>query len=229
MPAVVLDGTIFASQIKAEVAEEVSKLAASGVRPGLAAILVGNDPASQSYVRSKVRTCEELGIHSELITPSLKIETDELIALIAKLNRRATIDGILVQLPLPEQIDAKRVLASVAPEKDVDGFHPVNIGNLSSQRPGLVPCTPAGCMEILRRAEIPVEGQEAVIVGRSDIVGKPMAMLPLPHAQSCRGLPARRHPGRSDRTSRLHHHRIHQARRHHPRRWHQPHHRSDYL
>jgi methylenetetrahydrofolate dehydrogenase (NADP+)/methenyltetrahydrofolate cyclohydrolase len=177
MPAIMLDGSLYASQIKAEVSEEVRELAASGVRPGLAAILVGEDPASQSYVRSKVRTCKELGIHSELVTPSAKIETDDLIALIAKLNRRSSIDGILVQLPLPEQIDAKSVLASVAPEKDVDGFHPVNIGNLSTQRPGLVPCTPAGCMEILRRAEIPIEGQEAVIVGRSDIVGKPMAML----------------------------------------------------
>jgi methylenetetrahydrofolate dehydrogenase (NADP+)/methenyltetrahydrofolate cyclohydrolase len=177
MPAVVLDGNLFASQIKAEVAEEVRELAASGVQPGLVAILVGEDPASQSYVRSKVRTCEQLGIHSELLTPPAKIETDELIALITKLNRRSNIDGILVQLPLPEQIDAKRVLASVDPEKDVDGFHPINVGNLSTQRPGLVPCTPAGCMEILRRAEIPIEGQEAVIVGRSDIVGKPMAML----------------------------------------------------
>jgi len=177
MPAVVLDGNLFASQIKAEVAEEVRELAASGVQPGLAAILVGEDPASQSYVRSKVRTCEQLGIHSELLTPPAKIETDELIALITKLNRRSNIDGILVQLPLPEQIDAKHVLASVDPEKDVDGFHPINVGNLSTQRPGLVPCTPAGCMEILRRAEIPIEGQEAVIVGRSDIVGKPLAML----------------------------------------------------
>jgi methylenetetrahydrofolate dehydrogenase (NADP+)/methenyltetrahydrofolate cyclohydrolase len=177
MPAIMLDGSLYASQIKAEVAEEVRQLAAAGVRPGLAAILVGDDPASQTYVRSKVRTCEELGIYSELITPPAAIETDELVAIITKLNRRPTIDGILVQLPLPEQVDAKRVLASVAPEKDVDGFHPVNVGNLSTNRPGLVPCTPAGCMEILRRANIPIEGQEAVVVGRSDIVGKPLAML----------------------------------------------------
>jgi methylenetetrahydrofolate dehydrogenase (NADP+)/methenyltetrahydrofolate cyclohydrolase len=177
MPAILLDGSLYASQIKAEVAEEVRQLAEKGVRPGLAAVLVGNDPASQTYVRSKVRTCEQLGIHSELVTPSPKIETDELIALIAKLNRRSAIDGILVQLPLPAHIDSKRVLLAVAPEKDVDGFHPLNVGNLSTNRPGLVPCTPAGCMEILRRANIPVEGQEAVVVGRSDIVGKPLAML----------------------------------------------------
>jgi len=177
MPAIMLDGSLYASQIKDEVAEEVRQLAAAGVRPGLAAILVGEDPASQTYVRSKVRTCEQLGLYSELITPPVTVETEELIAIIAKLNRRPTIDGILVHLPLPEQIDAKRVLAAVAPEKDVDGFHPINVGNLSTNRPGLVPCTPAGCMEILRRANIPIEGQEAVVVGRSDIVGKPLAML----------------------------------------------------
>jgi methylenetetrahydrofolate dehydrogenase (NADP+)/methenyltetrahydrofolate cyclohydrolase len=177
MAAVVLDGNQFASEIKAEVAEEVRQLEAAGVKPGLVALLVGKNPASETYVRSKVRTCEQLGIYSELITPPATIDTDALIAIIAKLNRRSNVDGILVQLPLPEQIDTKRVLASVAPEKDVDGFHPLNVGNLSTHRPGLVPCTPAGCMEILRRANIPIEGQEAVIVGRSDIVGKPLAMM----------------------------------------------------
>jgi methylenetetrahydrofolate dehydrogenase (NADP+)/methenyltetrahydrofolate cyclohydrolase len=177
MPATMLDGNLFASQIKAEVAEEVGQLTAAGLRPGLAAVLVGHNPASQTYVRSKVRTCEQLGIFSELITPPESIETEELIALIEQLNQRDDIDGILVQLPLPAQVDAKRVLLAVSPEKDVDGFHPLNVGNLSTHRPGLVACTPSGCMEILRRANIAIEGQEAVIVGRSDIVGKPLAML----------------------------------------------------
>ena len=177
MPASLLDGKLFASQIKAEVAEEVRQLASAGMRPGLAAVLVGHHPASQTYVRSKVRSCEELGIFSELITPPQSIETEELVEVIERLNRRRDIDGILIQLPLPGHIDVHRVLLAVSPEKDVDGFHPLNVGNLSTQRPGLVPCTPAGCMEVLRRAGIAIEGQEAVIVGRSDIVGKPLAML----------------------------------------------------
>jgi methylenetetrahydrofolate dehydrogenase (NADP+)/methenyltetrahydrofolate cyclohydrolase len=121
--------------------------------------------------------CEELGILSELIAPPESITTEELVALIEQLNERNEIDGILVQLPLPAHLDTQRVLMAVSPEKDVDGFHPVNVGNLSTKRSSLVPCTPAGCMEILRRANIPIEGQNAVIVGRSDIVGKPMAML----------------------------------------------------
>ncbi len=177
MPAHLLDGNLYATQIKTEVAEEVRQLSADGVRPGLAAVLVGANPASQTYVRSKVRACEQLGIFSELITPPESVTTEELIVLIEGLNQRDDIDGILVQLPLPEQVDSKAVLLAVSPSKDVDGFHPVNVGNLSTQRPGLVPCTPSGCMEILRRANIPIEGQEAVVVGRSDIVGKPLAML----------------------------------------------------
>jgi methylenetetrahydrofolate dehydrogenase (NADP+)/methenyltetrahydrofolate cyclohydrolase len=177
MSAIILDGGLFASQIKEEIAGEVEQLTAAGLRPGLAAVLVGSDPASQTYVRSKVRTCEQLGIYSELIAPPEASTTEELVALVEQLNARDEIDGILVQLPLPAHVDAKRVLLAVSPAKDVDGFHPLNVGNLSTQRPGLVPCTPAGCMEILRRANIPIEGQEAVIVGRSDIVGKPLAML----------------------------------------------------
>jgi methylenetetrahydrofolate dehydrogenase (NADP+)/methenyltetrahydrofolate cyclohydrolase len=177
MPATVLDGNLFASQIKAEVVEEVRQLQAAGIQPGLAAVLVGSNPASHTYVRSKVRTCEQLGIYSELVTPPATIDTEELIDQIELLNLRDNIDGILVQLPLPAHIDTRSVLSAVSPDKDVDGFHPLNVGRLSTHRPGLVPCTPAGCMEILRRANIPIEGQEAVIVGRSDIVGKPLAML----------------------------------------------------
>jgi methylenetetrahydrofolate dehydrogenase (NADP+)/methenyltetrahydrofolate cyclohydrolase len=177
MPAIIIDGVKLATEIKAEVAEDVRRLAASGIQPGLAAVLVGNNPASEVYVRNKVRACEQLGIYSEKNTPHEKVTTEELLELVEELNRRDEIDGILVQLPLPRQVDAKKVLLAVSPEKDVDGFHPMNVGYLSTQRPGLVPCTPAGVMEILKRSGIPVAGAEAVVVGRSDIVGKPVAML----------------------------------------------------
>src|SRR5438309_7167553 len=177
MGAVILDGNKISSEIREEVAEEVKTLTAAGMRPGLAVILVGNNPASEIYVRGKVKSCEELGIYSEKHTPPDTISTSELLRLIDDLNRRDEIDGILVQLPLPPQVDAKRVLMAVDPAKDVDGFHPVNVGLLSTQRPGLVPCTPAGIIEILKRSNIPITGQDAVVVGRSDIVGKPAAML----------------------------------------------------
>jgi len=177
MAATILDGNKIAGEIKAEIAAEVKTMTAAGVRPGLAVVLVGNDPASEIYVRGKVKSCEDLGIYSEKITPPDTITTEALLTLIADLNARDEIDGILVQLPLPAQVDAKRVLMAVDPRKDVDGFHPVNVGLLSTQRPGLVPCTPAGIIEILKRSNIPIAGQEAVVVGRSDIVGKPVAML----------------------------------------------------
>ena len=177
MPATILDGAKIAAQIKDEVAQETRALAAQGLRPGLAAVLVGHDPASEIYVRNKIKACEQLGIYSEKITPPETITTAEMIALVYELNARDDIDGILIQLPLPKQVDAKKVLLEVSPEKDVDGFHPMNVGFLSTQRPGLVPCTPAGVMEILKRSNIEVAGQNAVVVGRSDIVGKPVAML----------------------------------------------------
>ena len=177
MSAVLLDGTQIASDIRAELAGEVKSMTAAGLRPGLAVVLVGNNPASEIYVRGKVKSCEELGIYSEKVTPPVSSSTDELCAIVESLNRRDEIDGILVQLPLPDHVDAKRVLLTVSPAKDVDGFHPVNVGYLSTRRPGLVPCTPAGVMEILRRSGIPVAGRDAVVVGRSDIVGKPAAML----------------------------------------------------
>jgi methylenetetrahydrofolate dehydrogenase (NADP+)/methenyltetrahydrofolate cyclohydrolase len=177
MPAQILDGTKLASEIRAEVAAEVQTLAAAGIRPGLAVILVGQNPASEVYVRGKVKSSHEVGLYSEQLSPAESISTEELLALVDSLNQRDEIDGILVQLPLPGHIDSKKVLLAVDPAKDVDGFHPMNVGYLSTQRPGLVPCTPAGVMEILRRSNIPVAGQEAVVVGRSDIVGKPVAML----------------------------------------------------
>ena len=177
MPATVLDGIKIANDIRSELAAEVKIMAAAGVRPGLAVVLVGHNPASEIYVRGKVKACHEVGLYSEQHTPPETSTTAELVALIEDLNRREEIDGILVQLPLPPQVDSKKVLLAVDPSKDVDGFHPMNVGLLSTQRDGLVPCTPAGIMEILRRSHIPVAGQEAVVVGRSDIVGKPAGML----------------------------------------------------
>jgi methylenetetrahydrofolate dehydrogenase (NADP+)/methenyltetrahydrofolate cyclohydrolase len=173
----ILDGVAIAAAIKQEVAEEVRALAAQGVRPGLAAVLVGHFPASEIYVRSKVQTCADLGIYSDLITPPDTVTTEEMLDLVAALNDRDEIDGILIQLPLPQQVDAKALLDAVSPSKDVDGLHPVNAGRLQAGRPALAPCTPAGVIEILKRSGIPIGGQYAVVVGRSDIVGKPVAML----------------------------------------------------
>jgi methylenetetrahydrofolate dehydrogenase (NADP+)/methenyltetrahydrofolate cyclohydrolase len=177
MAAIILDGNKIASEIRAEVASEVKTMTAAGMRPGLAVVLVGHNPASEVYVRGKVKSSAEVGIYSEQHTPPETVSTEELLELIAELNRRDEIDGILVQLPLPPRVDSKKVLMAVDPAKDVDGFHPMNVGFLSTQRPGLVPCTPAGIIEILKRSKIAIAGQEAVVVGRSDIVGKPTAML----------------------------------------------------
>ena len=177
MAATILDGKKIADKIRSEVAAEIAHMTAAGMRPGLAVILVGHNPASEVYVRGKVKACEEVGIYSEKHTPPETSSTEYLLTLVADLNRRDDIDGILVQLPLPKQVDSKKVLMAVDPAKDVDGFHPMNVGFLSTQRPGLVPCTPAGILEILKRSNIAIAGQEAVVVGRSDIVGKPTAML----------------------------------------------------
>jgi methylenetetrahydrofolate dehydrogenase (NADP+)/methenyltetrahydrofolate cyclohydrolase len=173
----ILDGAAIAAEIKKEVAADVKRLAAQGVRPGLAAVLVGRVPASQMYVASKVETCGELGIYSDLIEPPETVTTEEMMDVVAALNDRDDIDGILIQLPLPKQVDAKALLDAVLPAKDVDGFHPVNAGKLLAGRPALAPCTPAGIIEILKRSGIAIAGQHAVVVGRSDIVGKPVAML----------------------------------------------------
>jgi len=183
MSARILNGVAIRDQIYAELRQEIAALSDAGIRPGLAAVLVGENPASQIYVRSKIAACEQLGLGSWLHTPPSTVTTSELLAVVADLNARDEVDGILVQLPLPPQVDTKRVLEAVDPAKDVDGFHPVNLGRLVSGRAGLVACTPAGCMEILRRSGIPVEGMNAAVVGRSDIVGKPMALL-LMHANA---------------------------------------------
>ena len=183
MTARILDGTKIRDQVFVDLSAEIQRLAAQGIRPGLAAVLVGDNPASQLYVKSKIAACEQLGLASWMHTPTASITTDELLRLVDELNADDAVDGILIQLPLPQQVDAKRVLEAVDPIKDVDGFHPVSLGRLVSGRPGLVACTPAGCMEILRRGEIKIEGANAVVLGRSDIVGKPMALL-LMHANA---------------------------------------------
>ncbi|MGA8182902.1 MAG: bifunctional 5,10-methylenetetrahydrofolate dehydrogenase/5,10-methenyltetrahydrofolate cyclohydrolase, partial [Terriglobia bacterium] len=177
MSARILDGKKIRDDIKAELGEQISGLKAAGITPGLAAVLVGEDPASQIYVRSKVKTCEALGLYSEKIEWPADTTTERLLGLVHDLNSRDEIDGILVQLPLPPQVDSKLVLEAIDPAKDVDGFHPVSVGNLVRNRPGLVPCTPAGIIEILRRSNVTMKGARAVVIGRSDIVGKPMAML----------------------------------------------------
>ncbi len=151
--------------------------------PVFAAVLVGDNPASKLYVNSKIAACRRLGLASFMVTPPATITTGELLAVVDNLNRRDDVDGILVQMPLPSQVDAKKILDAVDPAKDVDGFHPINVGKLVAGRPNLVACTPAGVMEILRRSNIPLEGANAVIMGRSDIVGKPMALLLL-HASA---------------------------------------------
>jgi len=183
LSARILSGNAIRDEIYRELEAEIAALAEAGVRPGLAAVLVGEDPASKLYVNSKMAACEKLKLASFHITPPASITTEELLALVNELNHRDDVDGILVQMPLPKQIDSKRILDAVVPAKDVDGFHPVNVGHLVAGRPALVACTPAGVMEILKRSDIQLEGANAVVIGRSDIVGKPMALLLL-HANA---------------------------------------------
>jgi len=177
MTAKILDGASVAQAIRHEVAREVAEYATRGLRPGLAAVLVGSDSASQIYVSGKVRTCEQLGLYSEKIELPETTTTEELLALVRDLNSRNEIDGILIQLPLPKQVEAALVFNSVDPARDVDGFHPVNVGRLTLNEPGLRPCTPAGIIELLDRHEIQINGARAVVMGRSRIVGLPVAML----------------------------------------------------
>lgn len=176
--ASVLDGARVAEEIKREVAEDVARLKGEhGVSPCLAVIRVGEDPASRVYVRSKVRTSEALGLLSEQHALSAKTGTAELLELVDSLNARQEVDGILVQLPLPDEVDERRVIEAIDPAKDVDGFHPVNVGKLSLGQQTLAPCTPVGIIELLERNSIPISGAHAVIVGRSQIVGRPLAQL----------------------------------------------------
>jgi methylenetetrahydrofolate dehydrogenase (NADP+)/methenyltetrahydrofolate cyclohydrolase len=179
----ILDGTATARAIREELRGEVERLAARGARPGLGVVLVGDDPASAVYVRSKTRACDELGMLGDTRRLPATVSTEDVVAAVREYNRRPDVHGVLVQLPLPPQVDATRVLDLVEPAKDVDGFHPENVGLLVQKRPRFVPCTPAGIMELLARNGIPVSGRRAVVVGRSDIVGKPMALL-LTHADA---------------------------------------------
>lgn len=181
MSARKIDGAAIAAQIRNELKQRVDALAAAGRPPGLAVVLIGDNPASALYVRSKMRAGAELGIRSIEVLRPAGITTEEALAIVGELNADASVDGILVQLPLPPQVDTQRVLIAVDPGKDVDGFHPINAGNLMAGRAGFVPCTPAGIIQLLERSSIPITGQNAVVVGRSDIVGKPLALLLLRH------------------------------------------------
>ncbi|PYU17227.1 MAG: bifunctional methylenetetrahydrofolate dehydrogenase/methenyltetrahydrofolate cyclohydrolase [Acidobacteria bacterium] len=183
MTARILNGNTIRDQIYSELQQQIQELRGLGIRPGLATVLVGDNPASKIYVSSKIAACEQLGLASWRFTPPATVTTEELLALVEDLNNRDDVDGILVQLPLPRQVDTKRVLEAVDPAKDVDGFHPANLGRLVSGRPGLVACTPVGVMEILGRSGATIEGANAVVLGRSDIVGKPTALL-LMHANA---------------------------------------------
>lgn len=180
METTLLSGKIFASRLKAEAKEKVEAIQAKyGVTPGLAVIIVGDNPASKVYVANKEKGCHETGIYSEVIRMPEETTKEELLREIHRLNHDDKIHGILVQLPLPKQIQAEEeaILEAIDPKKDVDGFHPINVGNLSIGKDALVPCTPHGCIRMLEMAGIPIAGKHAVIIGRSNIVGKPMAQL----------------------------------------------------
>jgi methylenetetrahydrofolate dehydrogenase (NADP+)/methenyltetrahydrofolate cyclohydrolase len=177
MAAQILDGKSLAAAVRLAVKESVSRLAQRGIRPGLAVILAGDDPASRVYVRHKTLACEETGVQSRVLTFDRSVSQSELVETVEALNADPAIHGILVQLPLPRQVDAARVLALVSPAKDVDGFHAMNLGALVSGAPGFVPCTPAGVMRLLDHAKVPLRGRHAVVIGRSNIVGKPLALL----------------------------------------------------
>ena len=177
MPAKILDGKSLAASIRVDLKKKVDALVRRGVKPGLAVILAGDDPASKVYVRNKTRACEEVGVRSQQVDYPASVTQEELIGRIRKLNADPAVHGILVQLPLPKNIDSARVLEAVAPQKDVDGFHEANLGALLAGRPRVVPCTPAGVMRLLEHAGVALAGKHAVVIGRSNIVGKPVAML----------------------------------------------------
>lgn len=186
MAARLINGKQIAEQIQGELAQEVAQFREqTSVVPCLAAVLVGEDPASEVYVRNKRKACERVGMASRLLRLPAATTEDELLAVVAELNRDAAVHGILVQLPLPKQIRETRILDAVAPQKDVDCFHPENVGRLSQGRPRFLPCTPHGVQQILHRSQIPVAGKEVVVVGRSEIVGKPMAMLLIAKDSTC--------------------------------------------
>ncbi|SFI57801.1 methylenetetrahydrofolate dehydrogenase (NADP+) / methenyltetrahydrofolate cyclohydrolase [Paenibacillus sp. UNC496MF] len=177
MTAQRIEGKAISDAIRIEIAEETAKLAARGIVPGLAVVLVGEDPASQVYVGNKEKACRQLGFYSEVHRLPAETTQETLLDLIDKLNRQSTINGILVQLPLPKHIEEKAVIDAISAEKDVDGFHPVSVGNLVIGDDSLLPCTPAGVIELIKRTGVGIAGKHAVVIGRSNIVGKPVAML----------------------------------------------------
>jgi methylenetetrahydrofolate dehydrogenase (NADP+) / methenyltetrahydrofolate cyclohydrolase len=177
MAANILDGKSLAASIRAELKRQVAALVQRGVQPGLAVVVAGDDPASHVYVRNKTHAAAEIGVHSERHEFRQDVAESVLLAKIAALNADPAVHSILVQLPLPKHIDAARVLEAIAPQKDVDGFHEMNLGALLAGRPGAVPCTPAGVMRLIERAGVPLAGRHAVVIGRSNIVGKPLALL----------------------------------------------------
>ena len=181
--SIILDGKLIRQRIFDSLRPRVAALIKASRPPGLAVVLVGHDAGSEVYVRNKIKACAELGIYSEKLTPPVTVTTAELLSIVDALNKRPDIDGILVQMPLPKQVDARAVLEAVAADKDADGFHPTNVGHLVADRPGPRACTPSGVMELLRQYKIQVAGKHAVVVGRSDIVGKPMALMLL-HANA---------------------------------------------
>lgn len=177
MAAIVVDGKEVAKSIRQELKAEVEKLAKEGIVPGLTVVLIGNDPASESYVRGKVKGCEEVGIRSELIRKDTSITQEELLAIIDQLNQNPNVHGILVQLPLPAHISEEAVIMAIDPSKDVDGFHPISVGNMVIGTDGFLPCTPHGIIELIKRTGTEIAGKHAVVIGRSNIVGKPVSLL----------------------------------------------------
>lgn len=177
MTAKIIDGKAIAAEIRAGLAKEVEKLTAQGNTPGLDVVLVGDNPASKVYVRMKKRACEEIGVNSTIHRLPEETSQEELLKLINDLNANDKVHGILVQLPLPSHLDEEEVINTISPRKDVDGFHPINVGKLNIGEETFVPCTPAGILELVKRTEVPIEGQHVVVIGRSNIVGKPVASL----------------------------------------------------
>ncbi|WNC17136.1 bifunctional methylenetetrahydrofolate dehydrogenase/methenyltetrahydrofolate cyclohydrolase FolD [Brevibacillus brevis] len=177
MTAMIIQGKEVAQSIRAELAAEVAKLKQQGIVPGLTVVLVGDDPASQSYVRGKAKGCEEVGIRSEVILKDASTTEEELLAIIQQLNENPNVNGILVQLPLPSHISETAVIEAIHPEKDVDGFHPISVGNMVLGNETMLPCTPHGIIELIKRTGTQIAGKHAVVIGRSNIVGKPVSLL----------------------------------------------------
>ncbi|MGG4448673.1 bifunctional methylenetetrahydrofolate dehydrogenase/methenyltetrahydrofolate cyclohydrolase FolD [Brevibacillus porteri] len=177
MAAIILQGKEVAQSIRAELANEVAELKKQGIVPGLTVVIVGDDPASHSYVRGKAKGCQEVGISSEIIMKDADITEEELLVIIQQLNENPNVNGILVQLPLPAHISEHAVIEAIAPEKDVDGFHPISVGNMVLGNDTLLPCTPHGIIELIKRTGTSMAGKHAVVIGRSNIVGKPVSLL----------------------------------------------------